>query len=348
LACALPGGAPAAGNFALVLLALLIAVVGCADAIAAHPYGLHAMVYSNAPYAFKHKMFHEVLALGARDIRADLALTQVVTSSTGRDWRPVDQYVALARRHRLRVTLVLVCTPWFATAAPYSGTATYPARDPGQWGGWAGEIAARTRGTIEHFEIINEPDHAGFYLGTPQQYANTLIEAYRAIKAANPRATVLLGGLCRPIADGWIGAVLATPGAAGSFDVANVHLRGGVRSLARRVRAWKSLFASRPLWVTEHGYPSATPFQTDPRYRGGKPAQARYLRASLPALVRAGAAKVFVTLRDNLSGPYASESVLGGIVCDPPSADPQVVRKPSFYALRTLIRALARVSAVRR
>ena len=275
------------------------------------------MVYSNAPYAFKHAMFNEAVALGARDLRADLALTQVITSGTGRDWRPVDEYVELARRHRLRVTLVLVGTPWWAAAEPYFSTATCAANDPAQWAAWAGEIALRTRGTIEHFEIVNEPDHPGSYLGTPQQYALLLTAAYRAIKAANSHATVLLGGLCQSLADGWIGVLPA------AFDVANVHLRGTVRSVVRRVRAWKAYFGSRPLWVTEHGYPSSTRFQTDPRYRGGERAQARYLRASLPAVIRAGADKVFVTLRDNLDGAYATEGVLG---------------KPAFDTLQTLIR----------
>jgi hypothetical protein len=42
---------------------------------------------------------------------------------------------------------------------------------------------------------------------------------------------------------------------------------------------------------------------------------------------------VFLTLRDNLGGPFASEGVIAGGVSDPPSADPLVVRKPAFAAL---------------
>jgi hypothetical protein len=132
-----------------VLLALALAFA-LPSAASADAYGLHSKVHSNAPYAFKHAMFDQAVALGARDIRADLALTQVVTSDTGRDWRPVDQYVNLARRHRLRVTLVLVGTPWWAAADPYFSTATCAPCDAEQWAAWAGEIARRTRGTIDH------------------------------------------------------------------------------------------------------------------------------------------------------------------------------------------------------
>ena len=152
---------------------------------------------------------------------------------------------------------------------------------------------------------------------------------------------MLLGGIYRPAADGWIERVMSVPGAAQSFDVANVHVRGGLRSVARQTRRWKAYFAgygfTGPLWVTEHGYPSDTAYQTDPRFTGGERAQARYLRASLPAMVRAGAGKVFISQRDNLSGAFASEGVLGGSVADPPSAAPQIIRKPAFYVLRAMI-----------
>ena len=48
----------------------------------------------------------------------------------------------------------------------------------------AGAIAAHTRGTINYFEILNEPDGAWAFLGTPQQYAAMLRSSYDAIHAA--------------------------------------------------------------------------------------------------------------------------------------------------------------------
>jgi hypothetical protein len=79
-----------------------------------------------------------------------------------------------------------------------------------------------------------------------------------------------------------------------------------------------------------------------PDYKGGKHAQARYLRSSIPAIRRAGAAKVFVSERDNLGGCFASEGVLCGAVKDPPRADVRAKRKRAFYALRTMIAARSR------
>jgi hypothetical protein len=52
--------------------------------------------------------------------------------------------------------------------------------------------------------------------------------------------------------------------------------------------------------------------------------------------VDAGAAKVFVTERDNLGGQFASEGVVGGDVLDPPAADAQPIEKPAFATVRDL------------
>ena len=83
---------------------------------------------------------------------------------------------------------------------------------------------------------------------------------------------------------------------------------------------WHDFFASyqrgsAPLWVTEHGYPADTAYQDDPRYRGGETAQAAFLRDSLPTLLRAGAAQIFVSTRDSYpeefgpASPFNSEGV---------------------------------------
>jgi hypothetical protein len=87
--------------------------------------------------------------------------------------------------------------------------------------------------------------------------------------------------------------------------------------------------------VTEHGYPADTKFQWDPDYVGGAQAQARYLAASLPRLLKL-AQRVFVTLRDSRGGPWASEGLLTGTVMDPPQPDPVVVRRPAARVFQRL------------
>jgi hypothetical protein len=120
-----------------------------------------------------------------------------------------------------------------------------------------------------------------------------------------------------------------------------VHIRASLRRLPETLRAWRTFFAAhhagdQPLWVTEFGYPSDPAHQYDPAYRAGPASQASYLCRALPILLTGGATKVFVTLRDNLGGQFASEGVIAGGVNDPPTADPAVVRKPAFAALSRL------------
>jgi hypothetical protein len=100
-----------------------------------------------------------------------------------------------------------------------------------------------------------------------------------------------------------------------------------------------------PLWVTEHGYPADPAYQHDPDYRGGEAAQAAYLRDSLPTLVRAGAAQIFVTTRDTWTdefgeaSPYSSE----GLARVDSSAPYPARRRPAFGVVRALANQWPRV-----
>jgi hypothetical protein len=162
-----------------------------------------------------------------------------------------------------------------------------------------------------------------------------LAAAYDHIHAANPQARVLLGGIMDLAPYGgaaYLDKVFATPGADAihKFDVANVHIRGSALQAGRHVDEWREYLSRAgfygPIWVTEHGYPSDPAYQTDRNFRGGERAQADFLATSVPLLTGAGAAKVFVTLRDALHDRYASEGVLRS----------DLSRKPAFYTLQTL------------
>ncbi|MGZ4177566.1 MAG: hypothetical protein ACXVUX_15215 [Solirubrobacteraceae bacterium] len=162
---------------------------------------------------------------------------------------------------------------------------------------------------IDDFEIINEPDGAWSFYGTPQQYARILAAAYAAIHAANPDARVVLGGLMNVGGHGWLDQVLATPGADAlhRFDIANIHVRVPPAQAGAIVAGWRRHLARTgfhgPLWVTETGYPADPTWQTEPGYRDGPAGQARWMATAIPAMLHAGAARVFVTERDSLAGP---------------------------------------------
>jgi hypothetical protein len=172
--------------------------------------------------------------------------------------------------------------------------------------------------------------------------------SYNAIHSADPHAHVLLGGVMDPGPAGraWVSEMLATPGvnAVHRFDVANIHIRARAALVGSIVRRWRAYFArvgfDGPLWVTETGYAADPHFQNDPAYQGGAVAQAQYLVDALTAMIRAGATRAFVTERDSLSGTFASEGVLE--TTDPLTASPRCIRRPAFYAIRSLARRYSR------
>jgi polysaccharide biosynthesis protein PslG len=76
-------------------------------------------------------------------------------------------------------------------------------------------------GRVTAWEIWNEEDSAAWWNGTPAQYTALVQASYAAIKAADPQATVILGGLTGN--DAPYLAQLYAAGAGGSFDAVGVH-----------------------------------------------------------------------------------------------------------------------------
>jgi hypothetical protein len=325
----------------IIVGAILVALLAWAPAAAGAPpparpgapVSSHAMVHTCCtPALMMERIFAESKAMGARFIRIDVELAGIFESG-GRseanpDWRRLDAVLELSRRHQLPILGILLGPPSWA-----------PWADAEDFGRLAGAVAAHARDAVTHWEILNEPDGAWAFDGTPEQYAHMLRAAYDAIGARVPEAMVAMGGLMTPENPAWLDRMLATPGAdaAHAFDIANLHLRGHERTLPGVMTAWRDRLAGHgfagPIWVTEHGYPGDAAFQGDPAFRGGEAAQAAFLTESVLSLAEAGASEVFVTLRDNLDGGFASEGVVD-IEDHSPFA---VRRKPAFSGVRRLV-----------
>ena len=327
----------------VALLAALVAALALAGPAGATsgPFGLHSMLQLNTPRAYKEAMFAAAANAGASEIRVDASLGALNNPwiETAM-WQGLDDYVALSRQYGVPVLLdfnanndpALESCP--AGADPSSGICGVS-----DLAGYYQEIAAvvaHVRGVIDDFEIVNEPDGAWAFNGTPQQYAGMLATAYNAVHHTDPAGRVLLGGIMNPSSTGWLTAVFTTPGfdALHAFDIANIHLRDTLANLPAEVLAWRRFFTfvgdgNVPLWVTETGYPADPAYQYDAAFRGtdaasGEVAQASYVAKALPALLFAGVARVFVTEHDMAGGQYASEGLLegGDTVSDQTGATP--------------------------
>ena len=322
------------------LVVLLLLLVPAAPAAGAGRLAAHGMIYLDSPPSFKEAMFAQAASLGASDIRVDVDVSEIVHGDA-RDWTGLDEDVALARKYHLGVLAVLLGTPADLQRCDASVPEFFrfrcPAGDENRYAGYVGEVVRRAGGAIGAWQVLSEPDNPLMFHGSLLDYARRLVASSRAIRTAGGR--VVLADLASENRLAYLRRLLKQPGVRGSFDIAALSLRGSVRSVVSGGRKLRRALAAGgfggPAWVTEHGYPADTKFQWDPDYVGGAQAQARYLAASLPRLLKL-AQRVFVTLRDSRGGPWASEGLLTGTVMDPPQPDPVVARRPAARVFQRL------------
>lgn len=328
----------AAGVAALAAIALSPA--GASSAATTTPrLGAHTMIDASMSPATVDALFAAARAAHLGSVRFDVLGNAIFpVAADDPHWETLDLYRSTARKHGLQAVGVLAGVPAWLTHCP--GAASHfwrcPPRDYLAWSGLVRQIVARAP-EIRYWEVVNEANlpNAYFY-GDAVEYARFLRVTGTAIRTANPWAKVVFTGVLAPYSE-WLDTVLAQPGAIDSFDIANTHLRGGVDKLDDMVRVARGKFAYHgfrgPLWVTEMGYTSDPRWQWIPGYLStdfatGRRTQARYMRRAIPVLLRSGARRVYVTLRDLDTdwGIFTSEGLLHWPVAVPKPAYDVVAR----------------------
>ena len=117
-----------------------------------------------------------------------------------------------------RVDLDLEGTPAWASGSTDIAT---PPRDPGSFAAFARFIASTFRGQVSAYEIGDEEDTPSGWHGSVAQFAALLHAAYPAIKAVDPTAQVIAGGLAGN--DYQYLQALYGAGGGGAFDAVAVH-----------------------------------------------------------------------------------------------------------------------------
>lgn len=190
----------------------------------------------------------------------------------GWDVAQVDRAVQLCRGAGIRVLLDVVNAPAWASATNDSGQGNVP-RNPADFAAFMSYLATRYRGQISAYEIWNEPDIQRFWNPGPNAAAYTALlkEAYAAVKAGDPNALVVSGGLAwdyESSTSSYLTKMYAA-GAKGSFDVVAVHdfpdgsIANGLTTWAQgRRTAHRVMLANgddKPIWITEYGFNTAAP-----------------------------------------------------------------------------------------
>jgi hypothetical protein len=201
-----------------------------------------------------------------------------------------DEGVADLSRRGYRMLGTLCRTPAWATQEGEEPSrrrrwSSDPPRDWTAWDQYVRAVVSRYHGSIQAWEVWNEPWGKNFWSGTPVEYRKLLARTRPVIKAADPKALVV-GGCFSPDQPGFTRAVLAAGGLA-DMDVVSYHdylepakvaepAEGSMPAFYQAAVDLRAEIRRRngrqPLWCTESGVPCPSFYswlpKEGPRYDG--------------------------------------------------------------------------------
>ncbi len=221
--------------------------------------------------------------LGNKEVRDfDAAWYHLEPQKGAWDFTHLDADVQRAQQHHADLDLVLESPPTWASARP-SESNPYPwqpagsraeARDLDDWTNYVRTVAARYRGRVLTYELWNEPNQKDSYSGTVAGQVTMAQAAYRALKAVDPRITVISPSPAPSGGQEYLRAFI-TAGGGSAFDVLGFHFYDnlsdpqihpeGILNSARQLHAMLAAngLGAKPVWNTESGYY----IQSDPAAR---------------------------------------------------------------------------------
>jgi hypothetical protein len=224
-----------------------------------------------------------MVATGVHSARIMMPWAGIQPAPDGWDWGQADLMVGAANARGIAVTALLNSTPGWATGG---GAIASPPDSADTFGTFAGTVADHFAGRIAAYELWNEENAVQFWKSGPQgpqpdRFADLLKAAYPRIKAADPGATVVMGGLSPTInffsitknPVDYLNNVYAA-GGGGSFDAVAFHpylftSNADARFSTGKVNSPRSLYdglrgamaangdGGKQIWATEFGEPTS-------------------------------------------------------------------------------------------
>ena len=184
---------------------------------------------------------------------------------SGYHWGRWDMIVRLATAAGMQVVPMVVYTPDWASGVHTTTTGGGPSDPPldaRYYADFVTAAATRYKGQIHYWELWNEPDFATHtWNGTLSQWVSLILKpGYLAVKAVDPAAKVVMGGLA---GDTNLGAVYQAGGGP-YFDIVSFHAYYPVA--VADSTAWDHIRnalvtngdTKKPIWLTELGRPTQT------------------------------------------------------------------------------------------
>ena len=220
------------------------------------PYGVCAHV-SRGEFGIAAQEFKWMRRAGINWVRTDFDWLRIQSAKNGEwNFKRLDELIALARKNGMNVLPILdYDVPWATPAWKHLEL----------WREYVRRTVTHFRKDLRYWEIWNEENLASMWRDRPNaaRYAELLKASYQEIKKIDPALQVLYGGTAgipMPFIEESLKA-----GAASGFDIMNIHpyRKDNVPedALVKDIRDLRALLAkygagSKPLWITEIGWPT--------------------------------------------------------------------------------------------
>jgi hypothetical protein len=216
------------------------------------------------------RLLSETSAAGAGWVRMDFAWPDVEWTRDVWNFSLTDLAVQKAGQHGVKILGILGFTPpWANGGNPFFGL---PPTDMDAWRTYVSTICTRYKGKVAAWEIWNEENIHSFWLTGPDAnaYVQLVAQAAPAIRAADPAATVVMGGVAG-LDPNYIDACLKA-GIANYVDALAYHpyavtLPGGLapqEANCRYIVNWLKWLIPQyttkhlQIWLTELGWTTST------------------------------------------------------------------------------------------
>ncbi|MCL5958129.1 MAG: glycosyl hydrolase [Chloroflexi bacterium] len=305
------------------------------------PFGL------NSDIAVRYAIIHGEQSLptdllaktGAKWTREEFRWDWIQPQPDKWEWAYTDEMVALQTAEGISILGLLdYAVAW--SAGKESDRPHYGMPDVQKWYNYVYEVAKRYQSKVLYWELWNEENTSLFWKPEPnaEQYTQILKAGYAAVKAANPKAKVLIGGTAG--VDTKFFDQVAANGGWNYFDVLAVHPylprpsfdQGDLPGELVKAKNAVDKYGEKPIWITEVGWNSST----SGAGLGTEEQQAIYMvRTYLQALSSPGVEKLFwYEFHDDGANPIRDEHNYGLVKLD------WKTLKAPFYAYQTMTKFL--------
>jgi hypothetical protein len=271
------------------------------------------------------------------------------------------QLAALSARN-IQVILTLAGNPWWAATYAAGPIDKVDVRELVEFMEAAVARYGQPPFNVKHWEFYNEPDNGaeiwadggyGYFGNTPEAYVGILRAVYGPVKAVDPQAQIVFGGIAYdnwsdsdppgPFIHSFLDRVLAA-GGGNYFDVMNFHYyplfhkiwdpygRGIIGKATYLRRKLEAYGVRKPILCTEAGYWS------DTAHGGSDERQSRYV---VQALARGMAAELRTTIWFFLVDEIPLGTYKYGLL------NPDLSPKPAYYAYQTFAQHMSSAEYVR-